>query len=60
MSAPSHKLMLRFGVYYEPDQFVRVASLKRHPFFVDSGLASVTLRALQAYLGLAPHEVIHR
>eukprot|EP00971_Amphidinium_carterae_P072725 1438202-Amphidinium_carterae.1 len=50
--------MLRFGIYFEPCQFVMAAARKQHPFLINSGLPSVTLHGMRTYLGLAPHEVV--
>eukprot|EP00971_Amphidinium_carterae_P080747 1597390-Amphidinium_carterae.1 len=58
VSALGFRLMLRFGVFFEPCQFVITAARKQHPFLLDSGLPSVTLHSLRVYLGSAPHEVV--
>eukprot|EP00971_Amphidinium_carterae_P098305 1944665-Amphidinium_carterae.1 len=36
VSAPGFRLMLRFGVFFEPCQFVITAARKQHPFLLDS------------------------
>eukprot|EP00971_Amphidinium_carterae_P168382 3336271-Amphidinium_carterae.1 len=40
ISAQGSKIMLRFGIFFEPCQFIMTAAKKRHPFLLDSGLPS--------------------
>eukprot|EP00971_Amphidinium_carterae_P135977 2694469-Amphidinium_carterae.1 len=49
-----------FGLYRTPTEFLRVALRKQHPMDSDKGLHSEVLRAIQATLSLAPHELVRR